>query len=130
MADAERRRRVRRIAGRIPRELRGLRSRLMLEDFNEQLGVVEVTCPACNGSGWLDRPRLEYCPVCCGFQEVPVRLADWFRCMLAAIQAERSAPVLRTPGARTRPHCPPADDGERLGRLAEATYRVHLSHFD
>ncbi|MFO8006306.1 MAG: hypothetical protein R6V05_01065 [Candidatus Brocadiia bacterium] len=82
------RRMVRRLADRMPRDLRRLRGQMMLEPVYESLGVEEVTCPACGGSGWLDRRALDYCPICCGFQEVPDRLADWFRGRAAGCRAE------------------------------------------
>ena len=75
----DRRNLVRGLAGSMPADLRSLRGKLMLEAFAEVLGVVEVECPACRATGWLDRRRLEVCPICCGFREVPDRLADWFR---------------------------------------------------
>ncbi len=81
------RRLVRRLAARVPRDLLRLRGQLMLELVYESLGVEEVRCPACGGSGWLDRRALEYCPICCGFQEVPDRLADWFRDRAAGFHA-------------------------------------------
>ena len=70
---------VRMIAAQIPAELRQMRARMMLESEHEFLGVDEVPCPACAGSGWLSRRLLERCPVCCGFRQVPVGLADWYR---------------------------------------------------
>jgi tRNA(Ile2) C34 agmatinyltransferase TiaS len=111
---------VQRIAGRIPQELRELRGKLMIEALCETLGVEEVDCPACGGSGRLDGRRHVRCPVCCGFREVPDQLADWFRAELAGACADREAP----PGAGRRRAAPPA--GERYGRLAERPRRVHL----
>ena len=75
---------VRMIAAQVPAGLRAMRGRMMLETVHEFLGVDEVPCPACAGSGWLSRRRLERCPLCCGFREVPVGLADWFRVQTAA----------------------------------------------
>ncbi|MGD2175674.1 MAG: hypothetical protein PVJ27_09745 [Candidatus Brocadiaceae bacterium] len=86
-----RRHRTRRIAERIPRELKILRAKLMLEDLYEYLGVEEVSCPACRGTGWLEFRRLEFCPLCCGFREVPDRLADWFRNQLARLRARQES---------------------------------------
>lgn len=75
---------VRMIAAQVPARLRAMRGRMMLQSVHEFLGVDEVPCPACAGSGWLSRRRLERCPLCCGFREVPVGLADWFRVQMAA----------------------------------------------
>ena len=75
---------VRMIAAQVPAGLRAMRGRMMLQSVHEFLGVDEVPCPACAGSGWLSRRRLERCPLCCGFREVPVGLADWFRVQMAA----------------------------------------------
>jgi len=112
---------VRRIARRMPADLRELRGKLMLEGLCVTLGVQEVACPACRGSGWLDRAALERCPVCLGFLEVPDRLADWFGAQLRAAGAASVRPMrqglLRAVGV---------PDGERYGRLAELHYRVHL----
>ncbi|MCD6415671.1 MAG: hypothetical protein J7M08_03110 [Planctomycetes bacterium] len=85
---------VSRIARRMPRGLKSLRGKLMLEAFCEKLGVEEVSCPACGGTGWLDRRTLRYCPICCGFQEAPRRLADWFRTRLAR-ERRRGAEIRR-----------------------------------
>jgi hypothetical protein len=82
------------LAHRIPGRLRDLRGRMMLEGVCESLGVDEVTCPACDGTGWLSRAFLSPCPVCCGFREVPDGLADWFRAQRAAV---RSAPLRPDP---------------------------------
>jgi hypothetical protein len=77
------RRDVRTIAAAIPHELKEMRGRMMLESEQEFLGVDEVACPACGGSGWLNLRRLERCPVCCGFCEVPEGLANWYRAKTA-----------------------------------------------
>jgi len=81
---------VRMLAARMPSELKVMRARQMLESEQEFLGVDEAACPACAGTGWLSRRRLERCPVCCGFREVPVGLADWFRAQTLWIKARRS----------------------------------------
>jgi hypothetical protein len=75
---------VRDLAARVPRDLRLMRARQMLESEQECLGVDEVACPGCEGTGWLSRRRLERCPLCCGFREVPTGLADWFRAQTAS----------------------------------------------
>ena len=74
---------VRTLAALVPADLRLMRARQMLESEQEFLGVDEVACPGCEGTGWLSRRRLERCPLCCGFREVPVGLADWFRAQTA-----------------------------------------------
>jgi hypothetical protein len=119
-SDEARRLLVRRIARRVPRELRELRGKAMLEDLHETLGVEDAPCPACAATGWLDAARLEHCPVCCGFCEVPDELAAWFKCRLACA-AQESGPASEGEGApgAWRP-------SERPGRLAEVLYHAHL----
>jgi len=99
----------------MPKPLRALRARVMLEGLADALGVEEVSCPACAGTGWLDRRRLEPCPICGGFREVPGPLADWFdasRDVLAEGGKALNWPIRRLP--------------ERRGRAGEVSYRVHL----
>ncbi len=55
---------VRRAAAGMPAEMRALRARAMLEAECETLGVADVTCPGCEGDGWLERRSFEFCPVC------------------------------------------------------------------
>ncbi|MFW6118890.1 MAG: hypothetical protein ACOC7S_00990 [Planctomycetota bacterium] len=90
----------------MPRELKELRAKAMLESECEYLGVADVTCPTCLGSGYLDRAAFEFCPVCCGFREVPEGVADWVRARLAAMREERrpeaAEPVLRVGAVRAR----------------------------
>jgi hypothetical protein len=88
---------VRKLARRMPRRLRELRGKLMLESQCAYLGVEEVECPACGGDGWLDRRGLEYCPICCGFREVPDSLADWFRARMESLNAAEQGRRERTP---------------------------------
>ncbi len=90
---------VRSIAARVPADLADLRGRLMLEPLCESLGVEEVSCPACGGSGWLDRRALEHCPLCGGFREVPRVLAEWFRDQLRRARSPEEA----RPRARSLP---------------------------
>lgn len=115
---------VRGIARRIPAHLKELRGKLMLEAISETLGVAEARCPACEGAGCLDGDALEYCPVCCGFEEVPDRLADWFK---AQFRRTREG---RRPGShaalRARNHAIGIPSAGRCGRLAERPLRVHV----
>jgi len=89
---------IRLVAARAPRDLRTLRARSALERVHESLGIREVACPACHGTGWLDHDGLEFCPLCCGFREVPDRLADWF-----VIRAARRTSAARRRGAELPP---------------------------
>lgn len=102
---------IRRIARRIPRELRSLRGKLLLEHYASRLGVEEVTCPACGGEGRLGRKRRETCPVCRGFEEVPASLARWFEARLGRGFHAPAGPVWGRP---------------RPGRLAEVSFRVRV----
>jgi hypothetical protein len=125
---------VARLAARAPKDLRGLRARLMLEPLYAVLGVEETGCPACDSSGWLDKETLACCPLCLGFREVPARLADWFNDRMRA--ASENPP--RRGGCRGRrgvvvypidgqPRVPySATAAERWGRMAEEPYRVSL----
>lgn len=110
---------IRDIGARIPSELKQLRGKLMLEPVAERLGVEEVRCPACAGSGWLDRKNLEECPLCNGFVEVPDRLADWFKVQMCRAGGRRA------PGAARGRAASPMRARERHGRLGEVLYRVH-----
>ncbi|MHC5034517.1 MAG: hypothetical protein ACYTFZ_05735, partial [Planctomycetota bacterium] len=83
---------VGRIAARIPAELKELRGKLMLEFVCTTLGVEEVTCPACRGAGRLRAGDQERCPLCCGFQEVPDRLAHWFRAQIRLARPRPPSP--------------------------------------
>jgi hypothetical protein len=42
------------------------------------MGIKEVRCPACEGTGLLSDGPIERCPICRGFLNVPSALADWF----------------------------------------------------
>lgn len=84
------------LAARVPADLRVMRARQMLESEQEFLGVDEVACPGCDGTGWMNRRRLERCPLCCGFREVPARLADWFRAQTAGARQVREGREERT----------------------------------
>lgn len=122
------------IAAHMPAELKALRAKLMLEALCEALGVEETTCPACRGSGWLDEGSLAHCPLCIGFQEVPVRLADWFDDQMRAARSlsQRRAQRRGRTGVAVEPvdREPPGPGGkavsERYGRLAEQAYHVFL----
>lgn len=113
-----RRKTILELRARVPRCLRALRARMLLEQWAECLGVQEVECPACSGCGWLDERRLEHCPICCGFREVPRGLAEWF-------EVEMIMPRHRL-RMRLLPACArePEPEGVRYGRSAEFAYSV------
>ena len=96
----------------------------------------EVACPACGGTGWLERSALRSCPLCLGFREVPDRLAEWFTRRLRASRREGPSRGRepRHPGvvpADSLPRAPStAGQSERCGRLAERLYRAHLPSFE
>jgi len=92
------RRAVQRLSSQMPRWLKALRGRMALDPYVERLGIEEVECPACRGSGWLDRASLERCPACCGFEKVPRSVARW---------------VDERLGCRARPRPPGAARGDR-----------------
>ena len=73
-----RKRFIRSLGRRVPRLLRGLRARLLLEREADHMGTEEVRCPACDGTGLLNDEPMERCPICRGFLNVPGALADWF----------------------------------------------------
>jgi hypothetical protein len=110
---------VRRLAARVPAALKVMRARQMLESEQESLGIDEVACPACEGTGWLSRRRLERCPICCGFREVPAGLADWFRAQTAANHEEHEGHEERIEGSRDDT-ASIADGEERPAAVAEA----------
>ncbi len=116
---------VRALAACIPAPLRSIRRRLMLETECWSLGAEERVCPACEGSGWLDADAWEHCPICCGFRDVPLALALWFKTALAQAQGV-ARPALGAHGFVPNDGAP-AIPRERLGRLAGSAYRVHLS---
>ena len=112
---------IRRIGRRIPGSLRELRAKLLLDSYAARLGVVEVACPACKGSGWLEGPAAEVCPICRGFEEVPESLAAWFAEEMAAeVRPEGRGDA----GRLTAPTEP--GDGVRFGRSAELAFAVCL----
>ena len=127
---------VRSLARRVPAPLRALRAKLMIESLCETLGVEEVACPACGGSGWLERSVLRSCPLCLGCREGPDRLAEWFTSRVSA--SGRDGPSRRREPrhpdvvpADSVPRAPsPAGQSERYGRLAETLHRAHLPAFE
>jgi hypothetical protein len=115
---------VKDIARRIPAELKRLRGKLMLEVLCETLGVAEVVCPACNGSGWLEVRLLERCPICCGFLEVPDGLAEWFKANIRRRTEGRGSTA--GPHDFLPEHESAASAIERHGRTGEVVYSVCL----
>lgn len=119
------------IASGVPAELRALRAKLMLEPLCEALGVEETACPACKGTGWLDVTTLARCPLCLGFREVPVRLADWFDDRKLALEARLHARSARAGGDVEPIDSMPPDPcirpvSVRWGGPAERVHRVFL----
>jgi len=84
--DERERAQVRRMAERLPAEMRDQRGRMLLETECATLGLEDRPCPACAGTGWLDRAAVERCPVCRGFCEVPEGLARWWRARWAGVR--------------------------------------------
>lgn len=105
---------------RVPRWLRALRARMLLDECAERLGVREVECPACGGGGWLNEKRLERCPICCGFRQVPRSLAEWVERELLKLEMARLMQSL--------PRCArePEPEGMRYGRCGEVLHRVSV----
>jgi hypothetical protein len=127
---------TRKIARKMPRHLKALRGQMMLSAFARVMGVAEVGCPACEASGWLCPERLETCPICCGFREVPVALSYWFQgralheASARSLGREAALPESRRGGLPNLP----ADSAPRLrhppdrayGRIAEVTFKLPL----
>ena len=119
------------IAANAPVALRRLRGRLMLEHTCDWLGVPEVCCPGCSGSGWADLADLETCPLCLGFRLVPAQLAGWFE---AKMRRLRQLGGSQSGWPAADPVATPAaldfrgsglGEGFRYGRLADAPLRCH-----
>lgn len=110
---------VRSIADRIPGYLRDLRGKATLSPMCRVIGVEEVECPACKGSGWLDREVFRHCPVCRGFREVPEALAGWVQEQLRALENGRSKPPRGVLNARGS-----GRSAGRLGRAVRVPHRV------
>ena len=109
---------VRKIAARVPAGLRALRGRALLDEYVGHMGLEEVECPACGGTGFIAERSMEYCPICLGFEEVPGSLAAWFEEELG-----READV----GAgRFCSRSPAEPAGTRYGRCAEHIMHVCL----
>lgn len=93
-----RRRLVKRIMNAAPDYLLDQRGKMMLDWFFEVMGVAEVVCPCCNGSGTVDG---DYCPACVGFQEIPEGLANYLRVMSrqpgysSIVEGERWTPLMK-----------------------------------
>lgn len=107
------------VAEDLPRRLRRLRGRNTLEEWARKLGVEEMTCPACGGTGWLDRSTLWRCPLCYCTRAVPRAVGEWF---MAEMRRRRQGL-----GERDEPLTDRTVDGAggRRGRMAEETHAVH-----
>jgi hypothetical protein len=115
-----------RIASAMPAPLRRLRVRLLLEDLSESIGMGDVPCPGCRGSGWADAVRLQLCPLCGGFERVPLSVAEWFRsCCKRGASVARRVPVYHSATQRAVEMLKPPR-GERLGRMAFEPTRLHM----
>ncbi len=112
------------IADRIPECLRELRGKATLSQMCRVMGIEEVVCPACEGTGWGDPEVLHPCPVCRGFREVPEALASWVQEQLRAAENGSSTPprgVLNGRGSgRSR---------RRLGRTVRVAHRMDADAF-
>ena len=67
----------------IPPELKEFRALCAMEGESRS-GSKDGPCPCCvdvpgKSPGWWDIETLERCPLCCGFQWVPLRLRSWWR---------------------------------------------------
>ena len=109
------------MAARMPAWLRGLRAKAMLRCY-AKLGIVEETCPACRGEGYMGADPLDRCPVCNGFGEVPEAVASWAR-ERAFMQALRAGTLTEDQvrrgwriGTRTGAPCAPSARGSALMR--------------
>jgi len=110
---------VKAVADRIPANLRELRGKATLSEMCRVMGIEEVECPACGGTGWLDPRYFRHCPVCRGFREVPTALAGWVREQLREMKNGSSNPPRGAMNTR--------DSGRavsRLGRVVTIAYKV------
>jgi len=108
-----------RVAEDLPRRLRRLRGENVLEERARALGVQEMTCPACGGTGWLDRRTLWRCPLCYCTRAVPRAVGEWFMAEMRRRRqglGERDEPLADRPIDRS---------SGRRGRMAEETHAVH-----
>ena len=108
-----------RVAEDLPRRLRRLRGENVLEDRARALGVQEMTCPACGGTGWLDRRTLWRCPLCYCTRAVPRAVGEWFMAEMRRRRqglGERDESVPGRTVNRTEGRC---------GRAAEEAHAVH-----
>jgi hypothetical protein len=106
-----------RVAEDLPRRLSVLRGENTLQERAPRLGVEEVTCPACGGTGWLNRRSLWRCPLCYCMREVPLAVSEWFQ---AEMRRRRSSADSGPPGDR-----PAGRTDSRPGRTAEDVHAVH-----
>lgn len=109
---------IQRVGRLAPPRLKAFRARLLLDRYAEQMGMEEVVCPACEGSGRLDGCVADRCPICRGFAEVPESLALWFSEAMAAV---RAVPC-RCWASALRSLTPPAC--VRYGRCGETLARL------
>lgn len=64
---------------------------MMLESCSRYVGMDDLPCPACGGTGRLGEDVLERCPICMGFQEVPESVAAYVRAALPSAHGARTA---------------------------------------
>jgi len=62
------------MASKLPRWWVRDRARLFLLTGS---GVTMVSCPACDGRGWINERGMPYCPICCCFGTLPEVLARY-----------------------------------------------------
>jgi len=113
------------VAAHMPPYLRSLRARAALSPLCRAMGIEEVECPACGGSGWLNRRALRHCPLCCGFREVPDVVALWFE-----VQVRRCLNRTRSLSPSGMASYLFRQTPFRYGRTAEVLYKVSVEAAD
>jgi len=116
---------IRVVAAHMPPYLRSLRAKAALSPLCRAMGIEEVECPACGGSGWLNRRALRHCPLCCGFREVPDVVALWFE-----VQMRRRLDGTRSLWLTGTAPYPFRQTPFRYGRTAEVVYKVSVEAAD